>query len=90
MKIGSPGNGPSLGPSAGKTRYRKPFSFLPKVAIATAISTEIAACVVLANPIFQAAAWAATTSSLWNRQMRFVVEPGKFRLMIGSSSEDIR
>lgn len=28
--------------------------------------------------------------SLWNRQMQFVVEPGKFRVMIGSSSEDIR
>jgi len=27
---------------------------------------------------------------LWNRDMRFVVEPGKFRVMIGSSSEDIR
>jgi beta-glucosidase len=28
--------------------------------------------------------------SLWNPQMRFVVEPGKFKVMIGSSSEDIR
>ncbi|HEV2829791.1 MAG TPA: fibronectin type III-like domain-contianing protein, partial [Pyrinomonadaceae bacterium] len=28
--------------------------------------------------------------SLWDRNMRFVVEPGKFRVMIGSSSEDIR
>ena len=28
--------------------------------------------------------------SLWNRQMRFVVEPGKFKVMIGSGSEDIR
>lgn len=28
--------------------------------------------------------------SLWNRSMKFVVEPGKFRVMIGSSSEDIR
>ena len=28
--------------------------------------------------------------SLWNRQMQFVVEPGKFKVMIGSSSEDIR
>jgi beta-glucosidase len=28
--------------------------------------------------------------SLWNREMKFVVEPGMFRVMIGSSSEDIR
>jgi len=28
--------------------------------------------------------------SLWNREMQFVVEPGKFKVMIGSSSEDIR
>jgi beta-glucosidase len=28
--------------------------------------------------------------SLWDRQMHFVVEPGTFRVMIGSSSEDIR
>jgi beta-glucosidase len=28
--------------------------------------------------------------ALWNRDMKFVVEPGKFRVMIGSSSEDIR
>jgi len=28
--------------------------------------------------------------ALWNRQMKFVVEPGMFRVMIGSSSEDIR
>jgi beta-glucosidase len=28
--------------------------------------------------------------SLWNRDMKFVVEPGRFRVMIGSSSEDIR
>ena len=28
--------------------------------------------------------------ALWNRQMKFVVEPGKFRVMIGSGSEDIR
>ncbi|MCU1266946.1 MAG: glycosyl hydrolase [Acidobacteria bacterium] len=28
--------------------------------------------------------------ALWDRNMRFVVEPGKFRVMIGSSSEDIR
>jgi beta-glucosidase len=28
--------------------------------------------------------------SLWDRQMRFVVEPGKFKVMIGSGSEDIR
>lgn len=28
--------------------------------------------------------------ALWDRQMKFVVEPGAFRVMIGSSSEDIR
>ena len=28
--------------------------------------------------------------SLWDRDMKFVVEPGMFRVMIGSSSEDIR
>jgi beta-glucosidase len=28
--------------------------------------------------------------ALWDRDMHFVVEPGKFRLMIGSGSEDIR
>jgi beta-glucosidase len=28
--------------------------------------------------------------ALWDRQMHFVVEPGKFKVMIGSSSEDIR
>ncbi|HEV7373139.1 MAG TPA: glycoside hydrolase family 3 N-terminal domain-containing protein [Pyrinomonadaceae bacterium] len=28
--------------------------------------------------------------SLWDRSMHFVVEPGMFRVMIGSSSEDIR
>lgn len=28
--------------------------------------------------------------ALWNRQMQFVVEPGKFKVMIGSGSEDIR
>jgi beta-glucosidase len=27
---------------------------------------------------------------LWNRQMKQVVEPGEFKVMIGSSSEDIR
>jgi len=27
---------------------------------------------------------------LWNRLMHFVVEPGKFKVMIGSGSEDIR
>lgn len=27
---------------------------------------------------------------LWNRQMKHVVEPGEFKLMVGSSSEDIR
>jgi beta-glucosidase len=28
--------------------------------------------------------------SLWNREMKFVVEPGMFRVMVGSGSEDIR
>lgn len=28
--------------------------------------------------------------SLWDRSMRFVVEPGMFKVMVGSSSEDIR
>lgn len=28
--------------------------------------------------------------ALWNREMQNVVEPGKFKVMIGSSSEDIR
>jgi beta-glucosidase len=28
--------------------------------------------------------------ALWDRSMRFVVEPGRFNVMIGSSSEDIR
>ncbi len=28
--------------------------------------------------------------ALWDRQMHFVVEPGKFKVIIGSSSEDIR
>lgn len=28
--------------------------------------------------------------SLWDRNMKFVVEPGKFRVMVGASSEDIR
>jgi beta-glucosidase len=28
--------------------------------------------------------------ALWNREMHFVVEPGKFKVMIGSGSEDIR
>jgi len=27
---------------------------------------------------------------LWDRQMHFVIEPGKFKVMIGSGSEDIR
>src|SRR6202012_1726661 len=27
---------------------------------------------------------------LWNRQMKHVIEPGEFRVMVGSSSEDIR
>ena len=31
-----------------------------------------------------------TDLSLWNRDMKFVVEPGMFQVMIGSSSEDIR
>jgi len=28
--------------------------------------------------------------ALWNREMKHVVEPGEFKIMIGSSSEDIR
>jgi len=28
--------------------------------------------------------------SLWDSSMRFVVEPGIFKVMVGSSSEDIR
>lgn len=28
--------------------------------------------------------------ALWNRQMKHVVEPGEFKIMVGSSSEDIR
>lgn len=28
--------------------------------------------------------------ALWNRQLQFVIEPGKFKVMIGSGSEDIR
>lgn len=28
--------------------------------------------------------------SLWNREMKQVVEPGEFKIMVGSSSEDIR
>ena len=28
--------------------------------------------------------------SLWDRNMRFILEPGAFRVMLGSSSEDIR
>jgi beta-glucosidase len=28
--------------------------------------------------------------ALWNREMKFVVEPGVFRVMVGGSSEDIR
>ena len=28
--------------------------------------------------------------SLWDRDMKFVVEPGRFRVMVGASSEDIR
>jgi len=28
--------------------------------------------------------------ALWNRSMQFVIEPGKFKIMIGSGSEDIR
>jgi beta-glucosidase len=33
---------------------------------------------------------ASTDLALWDQNMRFVVEPGAFRVMIGSSSEDIR
>jgi beta-glucosidase len=25
----------------------------------------------------------------WNRQMRFVVEPGEFQVMVGSNSQDV-
>jgi beta-glucosidase len=25
----------------------------------------------------------------WNREMRFAVEPGEFKVMVGSSSEDL-
>jgi len=28
--------------------------------------------------------------ALWDRSMHFVVEPGMFKVMLGSSSEDIR
>jgi len=28
--------------------------------------------------------------SIWNREMQYVVEPGEFKIMIGSSSDDIR
>jgi beta-glucosidase len=28
--------------------------------------------------------------SLWNREMKRVVEPGEFKIMVGSSSADIR
>jgi len=28
--------------------------------------------------------------ALWDRNMRFVVEPGKFRVLVGSGSEDVR
>ena len=28
--------------------------------------------------------------AIWNQQMKFVLEPGKFKVMIGSGSEDIR
>jgi beta-glucosidase len=31
-----------------------------------------------------------TSFALWDRQMHFVVEPGRFKVMIGSSCEDIR
>ncbi|MBQ5620132.1 MAG: fibronectin type III-like domain-contianing protein, partial [Alistipes sp.] len=27
---------------------------------------------------------------LWNRENRFVVEPGRFEVMVGASSKDIR
>ena len=33
---------------------------------------------------------AAADLALWDRNMQFVVEPGKFRVMVGSSSTDIR
>lgn len=33
---------------------------------------------------------AMETLGLWNRQMQHVVEPGTFKVMVGSSSEDIR
>ena len=28
--------------------------------------------------------------AMWNRQMKFVIEPGDFKVMIGGSSKDIR
>jgi beta-glucosidase len=28
--------------------------------------------------------------AIWNREMKRVVEPGKFKVMIGASSKDIR
>jgi beta-glucosidase len=28
--------------------------------------------------------------ALWDRNMKFIVEPGTFRVMVGASSEDIR
>ena len=28
--------------------------------------------------------------ALWDRNMRFIIEPGTFRVMVGSSSEDLR
>lgn len=31
-----------------------------------------------------------TDLALWDRNMKFIVEPGMFRVMVGSSSEDIR
>jgi beta-glucosidase len=27
--------------------------------------------------------------AFWNREMRFVVEPGEFRVMVGSNSQDV-
>ena len=27
---------------------------------------------------------------IWNQEMKFVLEPGKFKVMVGSGSEDIR
>jgi len=32
----------------------------------------------------------ASELALWNREMKHVVEPGEFKILIGSSSADIR